>query len=132
MASLRRATTEARVQQRVEALLAEPPSVETTATPAWTHETLAPVVRRGVERGILELGDVRRYVGLASALGADFETQRPHAWMRAWLDDTAVSDPVARLHRVLTERRRREDVARMNRQRAEAFRLRHAPPPTST
>ncbi|MBJ6761810.1 hypothetical protein JGU66_13630 [Myxococcaceae bacterium JPH2] len=131
MAALRRATTEARVQQLVGVLLAEPPSVETTATPAWTHETLEPVVRRVVERGILPLDEVRQYVGLASALGADFETQRPHAWMRTWLDDTAISDPVTRLHRVLTERRRREDVARMNRQKAEAFRLRHASPPTS-
>ncbi|MCY1020098.1 hypothetical protein [Pyxidicoccus sp. MSG2] len=132
---MRLATIEARVEQLVEALLMEPPPLEPVAPrvePAWTRERLRPVVRRVAVRGVLELDDVRLYVDLAEALGADFEEQRPHAWMRAWLDDTAVSEPTARLHRVVRERRRREDVVLRNQRKEEAFRLRHAPPGKDT
>ncbi|WP_240357924.1 hypothetical protein [Myxococcus vastator] len=122
MSSLRSAAMDSRVSQLVTALLAEPSAVE----PAWTRERLEPVVRRVVDRGIFSLGDVRVYVQLAESLGDDFESQRPHAWMRAWLDDASVSDPVARLHRVVRERRRREDVAAQNERKEAAFRLRHA------
>ncbi|MCP3166454.1 hypothetical protein [Myxococcus qinghaiensis] len=130
MASMRLAAMEARVDQLVEALLQEPPSLEPVSPrvePPWTRERLRPVVHRVAARGVLTLDDVRLYVGLAQTLGVDFEEQRPHAWMRAWLDDTAVSEPTARLHRVVRERRRREDVALRNQRKAEAFRLRHAP-----
>ncbi|WP_255208504.1 hypothetical protein [Myxococcus sp. AM009] len=122
MSSLRSAVMDGRVAQLVTALLEELSAVE----PAWTRERLVPVVRRVVDRGIFSLDDVRVYVRLAESLGDDFESQRPHAWMRSWLDDASVSDPVARLHRVVRERRRREDLAAQNERKEAAFRLRHA------
>lgn len=124
MSSLRSAATESRVAQLVTALLEEPSAVE----PAWTRDRLEQVVHRVVDRGIFALADVCVYVRLAESLGDDFESQRPHAWMRAWLDDTSVSDPVARLHRVVHERRRREDVTAQNQRKEASFRLRHASP----
>ncbi|NTX58330.1 hypothetical protein HUA74_09550 [Myxococcus sp. CA051A] len=133
--TLRLSAEDARVEQRVGDLLAEQALVvpgPARVEPTWTRERLRPVVRRAVDRGILALEDVRLYVSLAESLGADFEEQRPHAWMRTWLDDAGVSDPVARLRRVVNERRRREDVVLQNRRKEEAFRLLHAPPGTDT
>lgn len=124
MSSLRSAATDSRVAQLVTALLAEPSEAE----PAWTRERIEPVVRRVVDRGLFSLADVRVYVRLAESLGDDFESQRPHAWMRSWLDDVSVSDPVARLHRVVRERRRRDDVAAQNGRKEASFRRRHASP----
>jgi hypothetical protein len=62
--------------------------------------------------GLTTRRDLARYLNLAAAYGWGFDREPGHAWMRRILNDPEVSDPSARLQRLVAECLHRRALAR--------------------
>lgn len=78
-------------------------------------------VQQGQSFGLVTRQDLSRFINLLVACGWGLATTPEHAWMKAWLEDPDVSDPSARLDRVLKEFLRRGEVAARNAALREEF-----------
>jgi len=90
--------------------------------PACDDETMARAsITKGREYGLRSERDLFLFADLVCTVGLDFASSAQHAWLAAVLEDTAVTDPSARLRGALAALVSRLEIAAANRATKDAF-----------